>query len=106
MRRAASDLADLQAAGSQAGSLVVGRAQARAPRLTGRLAASISYEARGDEVSIGSPLVYAPIQEYGSPRRGIRAQPYLNPSLDESADRIATTYELAVGGVVARIEGF
>src|SRR5262245_35566613 len=106
MKRAARDLGELTAAGNAAGSLVVGRAASRAPKLTGRLAASISYEAAGNEVSIGSPLVYAPVIEYGSPRRGIAAQPFLRSSLDESSDRIVTNYEVAVGGVVASIEGY
>ena len=105
LRSAASDLGDLSAPGREAGSIVAASASARAPRRTGQLAGSVSYEARGNDVSVGSALVYAPIQEYGNPRRGIRPQPYLNPALDESTDQIATSYEQALDGVVAQIKG-
>ena len=104
---------------------VEARAKAKVPRVTGRLFASITHEASPEEGRVGTNVRYAPFVEFGTGlagplhhliyptrarymtwlsgdkrvfarfTRGMRAEPYLGPALDESRDRIFDNFRQA-----------
>jgi hypothetical protein len=67
-----------------------------APRLTGRLAASFSGTGTADKAEASSELVYAPVQEYGSPGHNIEGQHYAERALAIAQPKIESDYS---GGV-------
>lgn len=64
----------------------------RAPVLTGHLRRSITHETESDEevskAFIGSNVEYAPVVEFGSIIKNIKAQSYLRPSIEENIGEI------------------
>jgi HK97 gp10 family phage protein len=73
----------------RAGGLVImNDAKARAPVLTGNLRRSITMEdGPGEfEINIGTDVVYAPFQEFGTSR--MAARPYLRPAFDENTAQV------------------
>lgn len=71
------------------------KASAMAPRLTGALASSVKGNPSADKAQIlaGSAAVpYAGVQEYGWPARNIKAQPYLNPAVNDNMGYIIEKY--------------
>jgi HK97 gp10 family phage protein len=103
-RAAADDLDDMAAAHQEAGRLVEQRARGHAPKDTGALATSIRADATGSQVAVGSPLIYAGVQEFGWAGHNIRAQPFLAPAM-ASTDVVVRPYEDAVAKAVAQIRG-
>jgi HK97 gp10 family phage protein len=85
LRRVSDDLDDLDMAEARAGQYVRQRASSLAPKLTGALSQSIRADTGGVGVAIGSDLVYAGVQEFGSAAKGIRAQPFLRPAAEDTA---------------------
>ncbi len=77
----------------EAGMLVAQRAQGKAPVDTGRLKRSVhntvpQQVGPGQMITlVGTNVEYAPYQEFGT--KFMKAQPYLNPALDESRGDIA-----------------
>lgn len=72
-------LVDLEPPHRDAGRAVL--AATRAPRVTGRLAASITVDATRAGVQVGSDLVYAGVIHNGWAARNIRPQPFLTDAL-------------------------
>lgn len=75
---------------------VAQRAKSKAPRLTGRLAASIRAIAsptRADIRAGGRGVKYAMPIHWGWPKRNIRKQPFLFDSLREMRPEIQKAYE-------------
>lgn len=103
LHRAADQLAHLDAAGQQSGQAVRLRAQALAPVDTGALSRSIYAEWTGTEVRVGSPLEYAPYQEYGTV--DVPASPYLRPALEASTAVIVDAYTGEIQKLLDRVEG-
>lgn len=71
------------------------KASAMAPRLTGALASSVQGNPSAEKAQIlaGSEAVpYAGVQEYGWPKRNIKAQPYLNPAVYNNLGYIVEKY--------------
>jgi hypothetical protein len=71
-------------------------AERLAPRLTGRL--SKGYRERkgrrpADFQFTGNRVVYAPVHEFGWPKKGIRAQPSLAPGVDRAAPGFAKIWD-------------
>src|SRR5262245_61710798 len=77
---------------AEAGRLVQSRASSLAPKMTGALSRSIQATTEGNEVVVGSGLVYAGVQESGWPGHNIEAQPYLRPGLEQSTDQVLNAY--------------
>jgi HK97 gp10 family phage protein len=106
MRKAGVDMADLKQANKAAGSIVATRGKAVAPRLTGKLAASIrpSKTARKAVVRAGgSTLRYARFQEFGTVKN--RAHHYLWGSAEYTQPEWLPQYELEMTRIIARIKG-
>lgn len=71
------------------------KASALAPRLTGALASSVVGNPSAEKAQIvaGNEAVpYAGVQEYGWPLRNIKAQPYLNPAVNNNMGYIIEKY--------------
>lgn len=56
------------------------------PVRTGNLMRSIHTEKTDDEVSVGTPVEYAPFVEFGTSK--MEAQPYLQPAFEKHKDKI------------------
>jgi Bacteriophage HK97-gp10, putative tail-component len=110
LRNLADDLDDLDDAADSAGRVVVAAAQGFAPRRTGALRASVTYVARkagSVEVSAGSgiPRPYPAVQEYGSPRHGIKPVRYMRRAADTQEQRVVNEYETAVSRAADKVKG-
>ena len=59
--------------------------------VSGDLARSITVDKSGlpDSIEVGSRLVYAPVHEFGLPRKGIRARPFISTALDKATPEFA-----------------
>lgn len=83
---------DLSEVFGRIASVVAADARSLAPKVSGRLAASIKparYKTRA-VISAGSSAVpYSGVQEYGWPGRNIRPQPFMRPAADSKADSSA-----------------
>ena len=64
----------------EAGTVLQQDASRRINNVTGTLSNSIGFKVRGDEVSVGTNVEYAPYVEYGTSRS--KPYPYLRPALD------------------------
>lgn len=71
---------------------------------TGALASSYKVRASAAKAAITSALVYAPIQEFGWPRRGIRESLALSGAVESERGAIVDQYTRAVADVVERAQ--
>ena len=102
-----ADFEELKDANKELGDEISARAAALAPRLTGALASSIRSNRAKKRVSIkaGSARVpYAGVIEYGWPRRGIPAQPFLRKAAFEDRDLIQRTYEENIKSLIYKYD--
>lgn len=68
---------------------VLREARRRAPVLSGELRDSLRIvERQSARVDIESPLLQAPVIEFGWPSRGIKPQPYMRPAIHENRDEV------------------
>ena len=74
---AADLLDDLSPADRKTGALIAGRAAARAPHRSGRLAASIRPHSTTGGVSLSANVPYSGVIHWGWPARNIRAHTFL-----------------------------
>jgi len=103
LNRVADRLDDLPDAGAAAGQAVKSRASSLAPVDTGALAGSITAEWTGNTVDVGSPLRYAPFQEYGTTY--VPASPYLRPALEAATTQIVDAYTGAIQKELETVKG-
>lgn len=94
---------DMSAVHRQVASLVIGPAQARTRRKTGDLAGSYRVKVSAAKAAISSKVIYAPVQEFGWPRRGIAPSLALTGALEEMRGTIADAYTKAVADLVSRL---
>ena len=85
--------------------VVTRKARQNAPVDTGRLRASILPEVRMESEDIqgvvGSNVLYAPYQEFGT-RRGVRPKRYLQRAFEDSEIAINRRFERAINEVVEK----
>ncbi len=108
LRRAGLDLADLKAANAAAAALVASAAAARAPRRTGRLAASVRGNRAVSRASVsagGSAIPYAGPIHWGWPARGIEAQPFIATAAQATESAWVPIYQNAIEAVVDSVGG-
>jgi len=105
--QAGDALANLEQASAEAGQIVTSLAAVTAPRLTGALAGSIQPEVaeNGNEVTIGSDLIYAPPIHNGWAAHNIAPQPFLRDAADRSQARWVGAYMAALDRAVTGVEG-
>ena len=105
MKAAAKAVADMSGTSREAAELLAVSARGRAPVDTGALSQSITAEATHEGAQVSSDLVYAGVQEWGWRARGIPAQPFMVPALDEHTERIADLYERAADAAIDKVKG-
>lgn len=96
-------LDDMRSTHDRAATVVVERAQAIAPRLTGALADSVHAEPTdtGSEVVAGGPLVpYAGVIHNGWRDHNIEPQPFLDDALEATAPDVRDRYDDGIEDVV------
>lgn len=105
LRAFGAELAELDAADQAAGAEVARLAAGRARRKTGALAASFGPAPADTGVTIGSPLVYAGVQEFGWARRRITPSLALTSALDDAAPAVERIYTDAVDAALGKVRG-
>jgi hypothetical protein len=106
LARFGATVADLPAATHLAAAdPVLTLAAARARRQSGQLAASFTAQPVPGGATVGSPVVYAAVQELGWPGHGISPSWALTGALGDSADAVADAYLAAVDAALANVKG-
>lgn len=111
LRRAGVDLADMRETHRAVAGVVVGAAQARVPRRSGNLAATVRAGATkaaavaraGNNRRTGVP--YANPIHWGWHRRNIAPNPFLSLAAQDSEPRWFAVYADGVDKIIATIEG-
>lgn len=104
LKDAAGDLADLTDTHRQIGAGMLAAARSAAPKRTGRLAASITVTPKPQSIELAAGVPYAAVINYGSPRRGIRARPYLTGTVDHHAAWIPL-YKKGITAALKKVRG-
>lgn len=106
LARFGATVADLPAATHLAAAdPVLTLASHRARRRSGRLAASFTAQPVPGGSTVGSPVVYASVQELGWPAHGIEPSWALTGALGDSADAVADVYLAALDTALAQVKG-
>ena len=98
-------VSDLKAAFKRIGSLVQRDAQARAPKKTGRLTASIrpSNTKNKSIIRAGSArVVYAGVQHYGG-YNNIKPHPFLSGAVDKNRAKVMQELDRELGSLIAKL---
>lgn len=101
--RVADNLDNLTEAGQVGGRAVQQRAASAAPTDTGALSRSIRAEATGSTITVGTPIPYAPYQEYGTAT--VPASPYLRPALEAATTQIVDAYTGEIAQLLETVKG-
>lgn len=108
LREAGIDVSQLKDANRAAANVVVGPARIAAPKLTGRLAASVRVGAtqKAGIVRAGrASIPYAGAIHWGWPARGIAAQPFLSDTARATEPEWLREYTEHVDDVLDQIRG-
>lgn len=105
MSHAADDLADMATVGRSAGEVVRARAASNAPKVTGRLAASVRASSTASEVVVASSIAYAARVNYGMPSVSQPAQPFMSDALRDTESAVIAMYSRRVDGAISHIRG-
>lgn len=95
------DLAELPEADAKAAQLIAAQAASRAPRRSGRLAAS----GRASRGSVTFTAAYAAPIHYGWPARGIPARPYALDAAEATRPAWEAAYQAEVDKQLGRVSG-
>lgn len=91
---------------SENARLVQQRAQANAPKVSGRLAGSVTARDLGQgKAEIASALVYAPVIHNGWAAHNISPQPFLTTALDDSAPLVEAHSLRQANTILNRVKG-
>lgn len=106
LRQAGADMQDLKDANRRAADIVAPAAKAKAPRRTGRLAASVRAGAtqKAGVVRAGRKSVpYAGSINYGWPKRHIKATLFINKAAKATEPQWTEAYRAAVERIIQDI---
>jgi len=104
MGNAQGDLEQLDQA--EAARLVQQRAQARAPKVTGTLRASVRAKDLGHgRAVVASELIYAPVIHNGWAAHHISPQPFLTTALEDSKTLVQAQDLRQVNTILGRVRG-
>lgn len=98
------DLQDLSVPMRAAGGTVQRAAQARAPKLTGRLASSLTPRAEQMAVEVNSTLVYANVIHWGWRAHGIEGRPFLTTAARGTEPKWIQGFERQVDQTLDRMD--
>lgn len=102
---AAEDLTHLDAATAKTSRAIQTRARTRTPKVSGRLASSLSATSTGTEAAVSSGVVYSAVIHYGWPGHNIRANPFLVPTAEETVPVWSAFFADDVARVVGQVKG-
>lgn len=109
LRDAGDNLTDLKIVHGQAAAVAARRVEARAPRRSGRLAATIrgagTKTAGIVRAGNNSKVPYAPVIQWGWGRRHIKANPFATLGAQESESTWLPLYERYVETTINTIKG-
>lgn len=108
LRKAGEGLEDLKAANAAAAAIVAAAAEARAPRRTGRLAASVRGNRAASRASVSAgraSVPYAGPIHYGWPARHIEAQPFVIDAAQATESAWLPAYERDLDRVAHSLDG-
>lgn len=108
IKKANGDLTDLKAAHAAVAALVSKVAAARAPKRTGRLAASVRGSGTNTTAFIRAgfkSVPYAGPIHWGWPARHIKAQPFLSEAATRTEGQWLPIYEGAVEQALGEVKG-
>lgn len=108
LRKMGSDLSDLKDANAAVAQLVAAEAGRRAPRRTGRLAASVRGNralSRATVAAGGARLPYAGPIHYGWPAHGIAANPFVSDAAQATESAWLPLYEAGIEQAVDAVAG-
>lgn len=107
LRRAGVELDELKDAHARVAALVAQLSIPRAPRRTGRLAASTRGNRAAGRARVsagGAALPYGPPIHWGWPARGIKAQPWLAATAADSEAQWLSEYEQDLARIISTVE--
>ena len=105
LKAAQAELEDLTDAQDDAADLIVSQARARAPKQTGRLAASLrSVKTKGRAVT-GSDLIYAPPIHWGWRARNINPNRFLLEAAEDTESQWVAIYDKDVQQALDKVRG-
>jgi len=91
---------------SENARLIASRAQARAPKRTGRLARSVrASDLGGGEAAVQSDLIYAPVIHYGWAAHNIAPQPFLTSAVADSTRVVEANSLRDVRSILGHVRG-
>lgn len=108
LREAGQDVADLKDANAATAALVAGVAASRAPRRTGRLAASVRGNRAAGKATIlagGAAVPYAGPIHWGWPAHGIEAQPFASSAAVDTESSWLPIYAAELQRIADRAGG-
>lgn len=108
LRRLEGDVADLRDANAAVSTLVAAAAAVRAPRRTGRLAASVRGNRSVSRASVlagGARVPYAGPIHWGWPARHIDGQPFAEEAATATEPTWLPIYEADIRRAVAKVGG-
>ncbi|HKE75222.1 MAG TPA: hypothetical protein VKB57_16490 [Acidimicrobiales bacterium] len=103
LQKAADDLADWTPVHGKVARMIAAATQP--PSRSGALKASIRGTGTATEAVVGSSLVYAPVIEFGWPRRNIRPRRFLTSAFDSHRDQAVSMYSDAVADTIGHVKG-
>lgn len=104
MRKAGQEIENLDQ--EESARLVLQRAQARAPKVSGTLSRSLVAKDMGKgRAVVQSELVYAPVIHYGWAGHNIRPQPFLTTALEDSVTLVEANDLRLVNQALAKVKG-
>jgi hypothetical protein len=103
LRKLGAGTRDMTGVHRKVAALVLPVAASRSRHLTGALAGSYRVKASAAKAQVGSALVYAPVQEFGWPRRAITPSHALEGAVEELRPTIAAAYQAHVTDLVDRL---
>ena len=103
--KAGRDLTQMADANNAAARLIGEAGRPRAPRRTGRLAASVRASGSKTEGRVQSTLVYAGVIHWGNAHHNIAAQPWLLRTATDTQPQWTDVYEHGVQRTLNTIRG-
>ncbi len=102
---AAEAIDNMERAIEATNTLIAADARRRAPRLSGRLASSITTGAEKNQALIGSDLVYAPVIHWGWPARGISPSLFLVEAAEQTRSQWIGYFEEDMETAISKVKG-
>lgn len=103
LRKLGQGTKDMSQVHRKVAALVIGPAQGRTRHQSGKLAGSYRVKASAAKAAISSTVVYAPVQEFGWPRRNITPSLALTGALEAERTAIVDAYQAYVTELVDRL---